>query len=300
MINLRLFDALMAAIPANAVVLLVGDVNQLPAIGAGNILSDLINSGVIPVTRLTEVFRQGPSSKIIAHCQSVLEGRVPDFEYMAKDLTTDPRTDCLFLPCDREKIPVAIQWLLTKRLPGLGWAQDDIQVLSPMHKGDYGNQAFNELIQDSWNPKVPGKAEVKGMREGDRIIQFKNDYSKNVFNGDIAKVEKIDAEEKELSSRFADIDNSLGRVVKHSYSDAEDLGLAYSISIHKAQGSEFPVIILPATMSHYMMLQRNLLYTGMSRGKKLVILVGEEKAIAQAVRTVNATQRNTRLQELLR
>jgi exodeoxyribonuclease V alpha subunit len=297
--NLKLFDALIAAIPINAVVCLVGDVDQLPAIGAGNVLSDLIDCGQIPVARLKEIFRQGPNSKIVTHCQSILSGRVPDFEILAKDLTTAPITDCLFLPCDREKIPVAIEWLLNKRLPAMGIERNDIQVLSPMHKTDTGNNALNEMTQNAWNPKQVGGSTVGGLREGDRIIQTRNDYQKNVCNGDIATIEKIDPIEKEIICRFDDIDNPDGRLVIHGYIDIDDIDLAYSISIHKSQGSEFPVVVMPASMSHYLMLQRNLLFTGMSRGKKLVILVGEDRAIAQAVRSIGAAKRNTGLMELL-
>lgn len=299
MINLRLFESLIAAIPVNAVVVLVGDVDQLPAIGAGNVLTDLINSGLIPVASLKEIFRQGPGSRIVAHCQTILAGRVPDFEIMAKDLTTVPMTDCLFLPCDREKIPVAIEWLLTKRLPAMGIDRDDIQVLSPMHKSDSGNQALNSLIQNAWNPRLHGAPIVGNLREGDRIIQTRNDYQKDVRNGDIAILESIDPVEKEIKCLFEDLDSPGGRSVTHDFSDADDIDLAYSISIHKSQGSEFPVVIMPVSLSHYVMLQRNLLFTGLSRGKKLVILVGEDKAIAQAVRTIGAARRNTGLRELL-
>lgn len=292
MTDLRLANSLFQAIPPHAVVLIVGDVNQLPSVGAGNVLRDVIESGAVPVVRLTQVFRQAATSRIIQASLSINEGKFPELEQISRS-SGKPSTDALWINCSADRIQEAISWLLTTKLPEMGWANDDIQVLSPMHKGDAGNIALNQMIQKAWNPST--KNRVGEFREGDRVIQTSNNYDKNVFNGDIGKIESIDQTEKEVLIRFPDLDNPAGRVVSYDFGEMDDLMLAYSISIHKSQGSEFPVIVIPATMQHYMMLQRNLYYTGITRGKKLVVLVGEEKAIQTAVRTNRLNQRNTAL-----
>lgn len=298
MADLRLANALFQAIPPHAIVMIVGDVNQLPSVGAGNVLRDIIASEQVPVIRLTEIFRQAATSRIIQASLSINEGRFPDLEQVSR-ASGEPATDALWVKCSAERIQEAIAWLLTDKLPSMGWQKDDIQVLSPMHKGDAGNIALNQMIQNAWNPASRGRAVMSGFREGDRVIQTSNDYDKKVFNGDIGKIEKIDLTEKEVLIRFPDLDDPQGRVVTYETGDLDSVMLAYSVSIHKSQGSEFPVVVIPATMAHYMMLQRNLYYTGVTRGKKLVVLVGEEKAIATAVRTQKLNQRNTALAERL-
>lgn len=296
MTDLRLANALFQAIPPHAIALIVGDVNQLPSVGAGNVLRDIIESQQIPVVRLTETFRQAKTSRIIQASLAINEGQFPALEQISRSSGV-PQSDALWVKCAPDRIPEAISWLLTDRLRSMGWQQDDIQVLSPMHRGDIGNIALNTLIQNAWNPARRGAAVMGNFREGDRVIQTSNDYDKKVFNGDIGKIELIDATEKEVEIRFPDLDNPDGRVVTYSASDLDNIMLAYSISIHKSQGSEFPVVVIPIAMSQYRMLQRNLLYTGLTRGKKLVVLVGEEQAIAMAVRTQNLNQRNTALAE---
>ena len=175
----------------------------------------------------------------------------------------------------------------------MGIPKSDIQLLSPQHKGDVGNIALNQMVQDIWNPKPV--QELSGWRLGDRVIQTSNDYDKNVFNGDIGVIELIDPEEKEFIVRYPCPESPDGKTVIYSSGEMSDVMLAYSISCHKSQGSEFPVVIIPATMQHYIMLKRNLYYTAVTRGKALVIMVGEEKAINLAVRTQTSDRRNTTL-----
>lgn len=294
MVDLRLAHALFEAIPRHASVVLVGDVNQLPSVGAGNVLRDVISSGELPVARLTEVFRQAATSRIIQASLMINKGEMPVLEQIGRS-SGIPSTDALWVNCSQGQIPSAIKWLVSEKLPELGWAQDDIQCLSPMHKGDCGNIELNKLIQLAWNPKHASKLEHGQFRVGDRVIQTHNNYDKRIFNGDIGKIEKIDLKEKDAMIRFPDLDNPEGRLVKYTFSDLNDLMLAYSISIHKAQGCEFPVVIIPVSMQQYMMLQRNLYYTGVTRAKKLVILVGEEKPLQIAVKTNKIQARNTNL-----
>lgn len=293
MMDLRLAHSLFQAIPRHAVAMIVGDVNQLPSVGAGNVLRDAIESGAVPVVRLTEIFRQAATSRIIQASLAINDGKFPDLETIGKSTQT-PSSDALWIKCSQEKILDAIQWLISEKLPELGWKQEQIQVLAPMHKTDCGNIALNAMIQQVWNG-AKGTPEMNGLRQGDRVIQQKNDYDRKVFNGDIGVIEAIDPTDKEMRVRFPDIDNPEGRLVTYESGDLDDLMLAYSISIHRSQGSEFPVVIIPASMQHYMMLQRNLYYTAVTRGKKLVVLVGEEKAIATAVKTQKIGQRNTTL-----
>jgi exodeoxyribonuclease V alpha subunit len=286
----------MESVPRYANVVLIGDVDQLPSVGAGNVLRDLINSKAVPVIRLTEVFRQSADSKIIDGALSINAGKVPELESIGRS-TTVPYSDSLFIKCPKETIPVAIQWLLDVKLPELNWKKDDIQVLSPMHKGEYGTQELNKRIQDLWNPN--GK-ELKGFRSGDRIIQRSNNYDKSIFNGEIGTIEYIDTTENEMTCKFPDISNpEEGRLVVIDDNERGDMQLAYAISIHSSQGSEFPVVVIPVTTSHHIMLIRNLLYTGWTRAKKLIVLVGEEEAIKRAVRNNYVNKRNTRLKERL-
>jgi exodeoxyribonuclease V alpha subunit len=296
MVDIKLFHSLMESVPRYANVVLIGDVDQLPSVGAGNVLRDLINSKAVPVIRLTEVFRQSADSKIIDGALSINAGKIPELESIGRS-TTVPYSDSLFIKCPKETIPVAIQWLLDVKLPELNWKKDDIQVLSPMHKGEYGTQELNKRIQDLWNPN--GK-ELKGFRSGDRIIQRSNNYDKSIFNGEIGTIEYIDTTENEMTCKFPDISNpEEGRLVVIDDNERGDMQLAYAISIHSSQGSEFPVVVIPVTTSHHIMLIRNLLYTGWTRAKKLIVLVGEEEAIKRAVKNNYVNKRNTRLKERL-
>jgi exodeoxyribonuclease V alpha subunit len=293
MTDLRLAHALFEAIPRHASIVLVGDVNQLPSVGPGNVLRDVINSGVIPVTHLTEVFRQAATSKIISSSHQINQGKFPDLEDLGRS-NLYPSSDALFIKCSRDKISAAIGWLIKTKLPEMGWNQDDIQCLSPMHKGDIGNIELNQLVQGIWNPADRSKVEMKGFRVGDRVISTCNNCDKQIFNGDIGKIVSINKSDGEAIVSFPDPTTGT-KSIELDESDFSDLMLAYSISIHKGQGSEFPVVVIPVSMSQYILLQRNLLYTGVTRAKKLLVLVGEEDAIKTAVRTNKISKRNTAL-----
>ena len=293
--NLELMNSLFRAIPAHASVLMIGDPNQLPCIGAGNVLKDAIESGLLPVKELTQVFRQSGDSRIIQVSHDINAGRFPCFQRVSRN--TEIVTDALWVACDQAKIPVAIQWLLRECLPTMGIPNSDIQLLSPQHRGDAGNIALNQMVQDIWNPKPV--QELSGWRLNDRVIQTSNDYDKGVFNGDIGVIEGINTEDKEFTIRYPCSESPDGKAVVYASGEMSDVMLAYSISVHKSQGSEFPVVVIPATMQHYMMLKRNLYYTAVTRGKKLVIMVGEEKAIQVAVKTQTSDSRNTTLVDRL-
>jgi exodeoxyribonuclease V alpha subunit len=300
MLDLAIADSLIAAIPLSAQVLLIGDVNQLPSIAAGNVLRDMIESGVFPVAQLTEVFRQAAASKITQCSYAVNAGQMPALEVITK-VTEKFETDCVWLKCNSPIIPKAIEWLFQEKLPQLGYEPADIQYLAPMHKSDSGNIATNLLVQNLWNPVIPGQRKIKQLRVGDRVIQTSNDYTQLVFNGDIGIVESITTKDEEVTTyiRYPDWQEPKGKLIEYSFSQLDNVMLAYSITIHKSQGSEFPVVVIPISTQHGMMLQRNLLYTAITRGRHLVILVGEERAMQQAVHTIKSTRRHTRLQERL-
>jgi exodeoxyribonuclease V alpha subunit len=300
MLDLSIADALIAAIPLSAQVLLIGDVNQLPSIAAGNILRDMIQAGVFPVAQLTEVFRQAAASKITQCSYAVNAGQMPTLEVISKS-TSQFETDCVWLKCGASVIPKAIEWLFQEKLPQLGYQPADIQYLAPMHKSDSGNIATNQLVQNLWNPVLTGKKKIKEFRVGDRVIQTTNDYNQSVFNGDIGTIEAISTKDEEttIHIRYPDWQEPTGKLIEYTVAQLDNVMLAYSITIHKSQGSEFPVVVIPLSTQHSMMLQRNLLYTAITRGRKLVVLVGEERAMQQAVHTVKSARRHTRLQERL-
>jgi exodeoxyribonuclease V alpha subunit len=301
MLDLVIADALVAAMPLSAQVLFIGDVNQLPSIAAGNVLRDMIQSEVFPVAQLTEVFRQAAASKITQCSYAVNDGQMPSIEVVTK-ATERFESDCVWVKCSAKLIPNATEWLLREKLPELGYRQADMQYLAPMHKSDSGNTAINQLVQDFWNPVQASKRRVKQFRVGDRVIQTSNDYNQLVFNGDIGTIESISLQDDETITRirYPDWQEPQGKLIEYSVAQLDNVMLAYSITIHKSQGSEFPVVIIPLSTEHHVMLQRNLLYTAITRGRRLVVLVGEELAMRQAVNTVRSTRRYTRLQERLR
>jgi exodeoxyribonuclease V alpha subunit len=300
MLDLSIADALVAAIPLSAQVLFIGDVHQLPSIAAGNVLRDMIQSEVFPVAQLTEVFRQAAASKITQCSYAVNAGQMPSIEVITK-ATEQFETDCVWVKCSSTIIPKAIEWLLREKLPQLGYPQTDIQYLAPMHKSDSGNIAINQLVQNFWNPPQPSQRKIKQFRVGDRVIQTSNDYNQLVFNGDIGTIESIASKDEEIIThiRYPDWQEPQGKLIEYSVAQLDNVMLAYSITIHKSQGSEFPVVVIPLSMQHNMMLQRNLLYTAITRGRRLVVLVGEDRAMQQAVNTVRSARRYTRLQERL-
>jgi exodeoxyribonuclease V alpha subunit len=295
MLDLFLAHSLLKAIPLDAQLLLVGDIDQLPSVGPGNVLRDLIASEQVPVVRLTQVFRQAQASSIVSNAHRINQGQYPALE----SVSLTPNSDCLWLNAPEPQHGVqGIQELLGDLIPHLGFdAARDVQVLCPMTRGDVGTRNLNIVLQELLNPPRLDKAElIRGgmkLRVGDRVIQNVNDYNREVFNGDLGAILAIDTEEQEVAVQFE------GRLVTYDYADINELALAWAVTIHKAQGSEYPVVILPMFMQHYLMLSRNLLYTGLTRAKKLAILVGPPKAIGLAVRQVKDTERYTLLSQRL-
>lgn len=294
MLDVVLGHQLLRALPAEACVILVGDVDQLPSVGPGAVLADLIHSEVIPVVRLTEIFRQAAESRIIQAAYAINQGRVPDLS-PAQDLT-----DFYFVDV---KEPEAIQAMLVKlvqeRIParfGLD-PKTEIQVLTPMNRSVLGARALNQVLQNALNPDAGGpQVERFGwtFRIGDRVIQNVNNYDRDVFNGDLGTVEKINRVEQTMQIRFE------GRSVDYDFEDLDEIGLAYVLSIHKSQGSEFPCVVIPLHTQHYLMLQRNLLYTAVTRGKRLVLIVGSKRALRLTVQQQTTQQRHTNLKNRLR
>ncbi|MBD3886824.1 ATP-dependent RecD-like DNA helicase, partial [Phormidium tenue FACHB-886] len=296
MLDLFLANSLFKAVAPDAHLLLVGDTDQLPSVGPGAVLQDLIASGLLPVVRLTQVFRQAQQSAIITNAHRINQGDFPQLEA----ISNTPQTDCLWCNAQEPAQGVAaIQDIITHLLPKLGFhTAKDVQVLCPMSRGEVGTRHLNQVLQQLMNPPSPQKAElVRGgmsLRVGDRILQQKNDYNREVFNGDLGVITAIDVEEQEVTAQFAQ------RAVTYDYADLNEITLAFATSIHKAQGSEYPVVILPVFMQHYIMLSRNLIYTGITRARQLVILVGSQQAIALAVEQVKEQQRYTLLAHRLR
>ncbi len=296
MLDLFLANSLMKAIAPTAQLLLVGDTDQLPSVGPGAVLHDLIQSALIPVVRLTEVFRQAQTSAIITNAHRINQGEYPRLEPISKT----PRSDCLWFKIEEpEKGVQAIRDIMTYLIPQQGFdPAKDVQVLCPMTRGDVGTRLLNQALQQLINPPAPNKAEiVRGgmtLRVGDRILQQKNDYNREVFNGDLGVITSMNLEDQEVSARFGD------REVTYDYADLNEITLAFATTIHKAQGSEYPVVILPVFMQHYMMLSRNLIYTGMTRARKLVIVVGDQKAIGLSVKQVKDQERYTLLAHRLK
>lgn len=288
MVDILLMNHLLGAIDQGSHLLLVGDMDQLPSVGPGNVLRDLIQCEVIPVTRLETIFRQDENSYIIVNAHNINQGKMPTIARSAHDFF-------LFSEQDPEKAADWVIDLVCHRIPQkFGFSSStDIQVLSPMHRGAAGVAELNRRLQEALNPPAPGKAEYRHgsrvFREGDRVMQIRNDYDRQVFNGDMGIIERIDLEE---SAALIDFE---GRSVQAEFSQLDELVHAYAVSIHKSQGSEFPVVVIPLLTQHYMMLQRNLLYTGVTRARKMVVLVGSRQAIAMAVRNDRIAMRNTRL-----
>ena len=296
MLDLFLAYALVKAVSAGAQLLLVGDIDQLPSVGPGSVLADLINSGRVPVVRLTQVFRQAQQSAIINAAHQINRGQYPTIE----PISNSPVSDCLWHGggFEPEHGVQTICELITDLIPKLGFnSATDVQVLCPMSRGLVGTRNLNTVLQELINPKSPDKVEItRGgitLRVGDRVIQQTNDYQREVFNGDLGIITDIDTVEQEINVQYGE------RSVVYDYADLNEITLAWSVSIHKSQGSEYPVVILPFYMQHYMMLSRNLLYTGLTRAKKLAIVIGAKKAISLAVRSTDDVRRYTRLQQRL-
>lgn len=292
MMDTTLFYYLLKAVPLGATLLLVGDVHQLPSVGPGNVLGDIIDSAVTPVARLSEIFRQSAQSEIICNAHMINNGKMPllernpdklsDFYFIAKD--------------DPEEAADLIVDLIKYRIPrrfGLD-AVNEVQLLSPMRKGAVGSENMNSRLQDALNPNaMEVRRGDRAFRLHDKVMQIRNNYDKDVFNGDIGRISYINAKERCLSVNFD------GEIKVYEFDELDELAPAYAISIHKSQGSEYPAVVIPVMMQHYIMLQRNLVYTGVTRGKRLVVLVGESKALQMAVKNNSTGKRNTWLAQRL-
>jgi exodeoxyribonuclease V alpha subunit len=293
MVDVLLMNALVKAIPDKAALLIVGDVDQLPSVGPGQVLADVIGSGTIPMVRLTEVFRQAAESRIIVNAHRINQGVIPDLR------KPEAESDFYFVEAEDPEtaVPLIIE-LVKTRIPrrfGLDPIRD-IQVLCPMNRGGVGARSLNIELQGALNPAGERKVERFGwtFAPGDKVMQVENDYDKEVYNGDIGYVTDVDSDEGELTASFD------GRSVVYGFGELDTLVPAYAATIHKSQGSEYPAVVIPVMTQHYTMLQRNLLYTGVTRGKRLVVLVGQKKAVAIAVRSVTGRRRWSKLCEWLR
>jgi exodeoxyribonuclease V alpha subunit len=293
MVDTLLMYHLLKAIPSHAHLILVGDVDQLPSVGPGNVLKDIIKSEKFTVVRLTEIFRQARESMIVVNAHKVNQGQLP----VLKEIDKSESTDFQFIQEeDPEKILQNILDLCSEGIPGQFRFHPlrEIQVLAPMHKGIIGVANLNIELQKRLNPGQSGITRgAWTFRLGDKVMQIVNNYDKDVFNGDIGWISKIDPEEREVVIDFD------GRLIPYDYSDLDEVVLAYAVSVHKSQGSEYPVVILPVVTQHYMLLQRNLIYTGITRAKKLVIMIGTKKALAIAIRNNKPQRRYTLLSERL-
>jgi exodeoxyribonuclease V alpha subunit len=294
MVDVVLMNQLLRAVPAWCCVVLVGDVDQLPSVGPGTVLRDLIDSGVVRVVRLTHIFRQAGASHIVRAAHAINSGREPESAPSATG-------DFFFVEADTpEAITEKLIAMVRDRIParfGLDGFRD-VQVLSPMNKSELGVNVLNLRLQEVLNPPGPGVRQVerfgRTFRVGDKVIQVRNDYQKEVFNGDIGRVARLDPVEQEL---VVDYD---GREVPYDFNELDELQLAFACSIHKSQGSEYPAVVIPLHTQHYVMLQRNLLYTGVTRGKTLVALVGSRKALSIAVQRQDTAFRYSMLRQRLR
>lgn len=295
MIDVVLMHQLLRAHPAGAGLILVGDTDQLPSVGPGTVLQDIIASGVVPVVRLTEVFRQAAESRITLAAHAINQGIMPE------PGTKDQESDFYFIERDApEEISRTLLDLVKTRITRKFGPEmaSGIQVLSPMNRGSLGVRELNAILQAELNPVREGEAVVERFgcqfRVRDKVIQTSNNYDKEVFNGDIGIVSRVDLEIGILKVKFDQ------REVEYLFGELDELALAYAITIHKSQGSEFPVVIIPVASQHYVMLQRNLIYTALTRGRKLVVMIGQRKALGMAVRNVNPQRRYSALLPRLR
>lgn len=292
MVDVMLMQALLKSVPGDAAMLIVGDIDQLPSVGPGQVLADIIASGAVPVVRLTDVFRQAAKSRIIMSAHRINQGSIPDLSPPSTE------SDFYFVQADEPEAAVQrIVDLIKTRIPrrfGLDPIRD-VQVLCPMNRGGVGARSLNIELQVALNPARDRNVERFGwtFAPGDKVMQIENDYDKEVYNGDIGHIDDVDLAAGELVVSFD------GRSVSYEFGELDTLVPAYAVTIHKSQGSEYPAVVIPVMTQHYAMLQRNLLYTGITRGKKLVVLVGQRKAVAIAVRNVSGRRRWSKLSEWL-
>jgi exodeoxyribonuclease V alpha subunit len=295
MVDVPLMAAVLKALPEQTALLVVGDVDQLPSVGPGQVLADLIGCGVVPVARLTEIFRQAQASKIVVSAHAINHGEIP-----ALDAPGGATADFYFIARDDpEAARATIVELVADRIPGrFGFDPvTEIQVLAPMHRGELGTGALNQALQDRLNPSSGTTELARGervFRRGDKVMQLRNDYDKAVFNGDIGVIAAIDGDEAVVRVEFD------GRIASYERAELDQLTHAYAVSVHKSQGSEYAAVVIPLVTQHYVMLQRSLLYTAVTRGKKLVVIVGSKRAVALAVHNADARRRYTWLAERVR
>ena len=285
MIDVPLMNALLKVVPKSSAIFFVGDIDQLPSVGPGKVLSDMIESEALPVVRLTEVFRQAKTSKIIESAHAINLGYFPNLENSKEELS-----DFYFMECEtQEQCLDKMMTMITDRIPSrFGYdPKEDIQVLCPQTRGIVGTRNLNVELQKKINPQND-KSIIKfgsTYSVGDKVMQIENNYDKETYNGDIGIIKSISTEDTELTIRFDERD------VVYDFSDLDEITLSYATTIHKSQGSEYPVVIIPLMMTHYIMLKRNLIYTGITRGKKIVILIGEKKALSIAIKNKDLEKR---------
>jgi exodeoxyribonuclease V alpha subunit len=290
MVDIVLANRLLAAVPDHAALIIVGDVDQLPSVGPGAVLADIIASGIVPTVRLTEIFRQAAASQIIVNAHRINRGEMPLSSGGAE------LTDFYCIPAETpEEIHRKLMQVVTERIPkrfGLH-PVNEIQVLSPMNRGGLGVRSLNVELQQLLNPASEPRVTRFGttFAPGDKVIQTENNYTREVFNGDIGCITEVNPDDGLLRVEFD------GRMVEYEFGELDELSLAYATSIHKSQGSEYPAVVIPLAMQHYLLLERNLLYTAVTRGKKLVIIIGQVKALAMAVKNRRSTKRVTKLAE---
>lgn len=304
MIDIILMNSLLKAIPPSMRLIMVGDIDQLPSVGAGNVLRDMINSEVFTVVRLTRIFRQAKSSRIIMNAHRINEGKMPD-------LSNGKDTDFFFIENENpDAIIPEIVDMVQRKLPHYYHVESSqIQVLTPMQRGVLGATNLNLSLQEALNPALhdvfmKGRGKVTmtkeclrrsgfAFRANDKVMQIKNNYDKEVFNGDIGMIESVNEVDKTLTVKFDQ------KIVEYDVTELDEIVHAYAITIHKSQGSEYPIVVMPVLMNHYVMLQRNLIYTGITRAKKILVVIGTKKALSYAVKNVTVTDRNTLLKERL-
>jgi len=296
MLDMVLTYSLLKAVPPEAQVVFVGDVDQLPSVGPGNVLRDLIDSGAVPVARLTQVFRQAAESLIITNAHAINQGRMPELP------PPSALRDCAWLNAEEaDELAEKVVAVVAKSLPKRGYAPGDIQVLTPMQRGSAGAAHLNSRLQEVLNPARLGVDEIQRgprlFRVGDRVMQIVNNYDKAVYNGDIGAVVAVNHEDEILTVAYADAQGT--NEVIYEFADIDELTLAFCCSIHKSQGSEYPAVVLAVHTQHYMLLQRNLIYTALTRAKKFAVIVGPKRAIAMAVKKQSDIHRHTRLKERL-
>lgn len=300
MVDLMLFHNLLRALPLGTRLIMVGDSDQLPSVGAGNVLRDLIKSGVVPVVRLQTIFRQARGSRIVTNAHRINQGLLPEIR---------DAEDFYYIKAEEpEELTQQILQLVSTRLPKYLHcdAIEDIQVISPMRRTITGVEHLNQVLQEGLNPFRESRPEVRiggtTFRLGDKVMQIRNNYTKMVFNGDVGRIVRLDPEDRQIEVVYQEPGNN--RVITYESEDLDELVLSYAVSVHKSQGSEYPVVVMPITTQHFMMLQRNLLYTAVTRAKKMVVLVGTWKALSMAVGNNRIEERRTtlaqRLSELLR